>query len=231
VIRVPDPTLHPDEAAFVRAVAAAPHDDAPRLVYADWLDDHGMPHRARFIRLARQVCPAIAATPVVPGRVLTDLIHEYPDVQAAAIAEVRTAVPRALWPFFDRTDGYRGGLLSEVHVAWNRVPGFVDAAPALFRAAPITGVSFELAWDNEDVFRRVPTTFLARFLELPEVGQLREVIVADVFEQMTMAARLLADCRYLSADAAVTVAATLPRAVRKALTDRFGPPVSKRGRG
>ena len=29
---------------------AEPHDDAPRLVLADWLDEHGEPERAEFIR-------------------------------------------------------------------------------------------------------------------------------------------------------------------------------------
>jgi uncharacterized protein (TIGR02996 family) len=28
-----------DDEAFVRAIVAAPADDAPRLVYADWLDE------------------------------------------------------------------------------------------------------------------------------------------------------------------------------------------------
>jgi uncharacterized protein (TIGR02996 family) len=37
--------------AFLRAVIEAPDDDTPRLVYADWLDDHGDPDRADFIRV------------------------------------------------------------------------------------------------------------------------------------------------------------------------------------
>src|SRR5262249_20269221 len=36
---------------FLQAVLDAPDDDAPRLIYADWLDDHGDPARAEFIRL------------------------------------------------------------------------------------------------------------------------------------------------------------------------------------
>ena len=34
-----------------RAVLDSPEDDAPRLIYADWLDEHGRPDRAEFIRL------------------------------------------------------------------------------------------------------------------------------------------------------------------------------------
>ncbi len=40
-----------DRAAFLRAIADNPDDDLPRLVYADWLDEHGEPERAEFIRV------------------------------------------------------------------------------------------------------------------------------------------------------------------------------------
>src|SRR5215218_7287428 len=36
---------------LLAAVLASPADDAPRLVLADWLDEHGQPDRAEFIRL------------------------------------------------------------------------------------------------------------------------------------------------------------------------------------
>jgi uncharacterized protein (TIGR02996 family) len=39
-----------DREAFVSAIAAAPTDDLPRLVFADWLEEHGEPERAEFIR-------------------------------------------------------------------------------------------------------------------------------------------------------------------------------------
>ncbi len=41
----------PDPAPFLAAVCASPDDDLPRLVFADWLDEHGDPARAEFIRL------------------------------------------------------------------------------------------------------------------------------------------------------------------------------------
>jgi uncharacterized protein (TIGR02996 family) len=40
-----------EEAALIAAIRAARDDDLPRLVYADWLDEHGQPDRAEFIRL------------------------------------------------------------------------------------------------------------------------------------------------------------------------------------
>lgn len=36
---------------FLRAIAANPGDDAPRLAFADWLTEHDQPERAEFIRL------------------------------------------------------------------------------------------------------------------------------------------------------------------------------------
>jgi uncharacterized protein (TIGR02996 family) len=35
---------------FLRAIIDSPDDDAPRLVFADWLDEHGETERAEFIR-------------------------------------------------------------------------------------------------------------------------------------------------------------------------------------
>jgi uncharacterized protein (TIGR02996 family) len=37
--------------SLFQAILANPDDDAPRLVYADWLDEHGRPERAEFIRV------------------------------------------------------------------------------------------------------------------------------------------------------------------------------------
>src|SRR5690242_9892719 len=41
----------PQEQAFLADVIASGGDDAPRLVFADWLEDNGQAHRAEFIRL------------------------------------------------------------------------------------------------------------------------------------------------------------------------------------
>jgi uncharacterized protein (TIGR02996 family) len=39
------------ESAFIADIAANPDDDTPRLIYADWLEEHGQPQRAEFIRV------------------------------------------------------------------------------------------------------------------------------------------------------------------------------------
>lgn len=40
-----------DREAFMSRIIDSPDDDAPRLVFADWLDEHGEPERAEFIRV------------------------------------------------------------------------------------------------------------------------------------------------------------------------------------
>ncbi len=40
-----------DREALLRAVCENPDDDLPRLVFADWLDEHDEPARAEFIRV------------------------------------------------------------------------------------------------------------------------------------------------------------------------------------
>jgi uncharacterized protein (TIGR02996 family) len=46
---------HPDWVAFRRAIEANPTDTAPRLVFADWLEDNERPDEARIQRLASKV--------------------------------------------------------------------------------------------------------------------------------------------------------------------------------
>ena len=42
---------YPTDAALEAAIVAHADEDTPRLAYADWLDEHGDPDRAAFIRV------------------------------------------------------------------------------------------------------------------------------------------------------------------------------------
>jgi uncharacterized protein (TIGR02996 family) len=56
----------PDDPAFIRIIAASPDDDAPRLVYADYLDETGDPAkaaRAEFIRVQIEKARLVPDTP------------------------------------------------------------------------------------------------------------------------------------------------------------------------
>jgi uncharacterized protein (TIGR02996 family) len=41
--------------AFLASIIESPDDDVPRLIYADWLEEHGQPERAEFIRVQCQL--------------------------------------------------------------------------------------------------------------------------------------------------------------------------------
>jgi uncharacterized protein (TIGR02996 family) len=50
-----------EQDAFLRAIRDAPEDDAPRLVYADWLEELGDTDRAEFIRVQCELArPGVA---------------------------------------------------------------------------------------------------------------------------------------------------------------------------
>jgi uncharacterized protein (TIGR02996 family) len=49
--------------AFLQAVREAPNDDAPRLIYADWLEEHGQADRAEFIRIQCRLARSPEYTP------------------------------------------------------------------------------------------------------------------------------------------------------------------------
>jgi len=51
-----------EERAFLTAILERPHDDATKLIYADWLEEHGDP-RAEYLRLMVKVRQERAITP------------------------------------------------------------------------------------------------------------------------------------------------------------------------
>jgi uncharacterized protein (TIGR02996 family) len=62
-----------DHDALLRAIGEHPEEDTPRLMYADWLDEHGQPERADFVRnqveLARPGLSAAERFPLVKKNV------------------------------------------------------------------------------------------------------------------------------------------------------------------
>src|SRR5688572_79052 len=67
-------TVSRDQVALLQAVIANPDDDLPRLVYADWLEEHDQSERAQFIRLQCELAEVGPRTR--RGRVLRKLERE-----------------------------------------------------------------------------------------------------------------------------------------------------------
>ena len=71
-----------DREALYRAILDAPDDDAPRLVYADWLDEHGDPDRGEFIRLQCELNQLVIGTGEGPDR-YTDIRNRCTELLSA----------------------------------------------------------------------------------------------------------------------------------------------------
>ena len=56
------------ESALLAAIEAEPDNDLPRLIYADWLEEHGQAERAEFIRLQCELAQMPLAHPERPHR-------------------------------------------------------------------------------------------------------------------------------------------------------------------
>src|SRR3954466_9337320 len=95
--------------AFLRDIVDHPDDDAPRLVYADWLDEHGDPERAEFVRVQveRAKRPAWDAAQVRLRLREEALLRAHGE---AWLAEM-PAVEGARW------EGFRRGVVAEVSFA------------------------------------------------------------------------------------------------------------------
>jgi uncharacterized protein (TIGR02996 family) len=110
--------------AFMADVRATPADDAPRLIYADWLDEHGQPERAEFIRAQ---CEAARLDRTDPRR---------------------TALVARAWRLRQEHQARWLGPLRRALVEWHFRRGFLEKATlngqarsahaaALFRSAPL----------------------------------------------------------------------------------------------
>jgi uncharacterized protein (TIGR02996 family) len=117
----------PTDDALLRAVLADPDDDAPRLIYADWLDEHGDCDRAEFIRV--QIALAHAATDDPRSPPLRQRERELLSAHRARWAAPLDGVALS-WTF-------RRGFVDEVEVA---APVFLSRGERLFDVAPVRTV-------------------------------------------------------------------------------------------
>jgi uncharacterized protein (TIGR02996 family) len=115
--------------AFLSDICEHPDDDAPRLVYADWLDDHGDPARAEFIRVQ---CELARISPDDPAH---DSLEPR---ERALLAEFRAKWLEPLLPFARKEAEFRRGFVEKITVPAAK---FVKKAKDLFESAPIRHAS------------------------------------------------------------------------------------------
>jgi uncharacterized protein (TIGR02996 family) len=171
-----------NDAAFLQAILDDPDDDSPRLVYADWLEEHGgaaQQARAEFIRLQCALaddCEPPWHRPFshreAALQTLADLTREA-DVRRQKLARRRDLLQR------DHRDRWLAGEPKWLQAVFRRgfvehvgisVWDFFESAEALFDRHPIRGV--ELTGPTED-------HLLKGVAHCPTLRRARELYVGD----------------------------------------------------
>jgi uncharacterized protein (TIGR02996 family) len=148
--------MTPDE-AFLHAVCERPDDDTPRLVYADWLDDHGRPERAEFIRVECELEHAEEHGP------------RWRELTARQLALIRAHKKEWVKPFkgWTHSTHFRRGFVEVVLVNLQR---FTARAAELFRLAPVREINFTRLSTLEG---RVPPPSMEALAAVPELRRAR----------------------------------------------------------
>jgi len=134
----------PELAALYRAVVAEPEDDLPRLVLADWLDDHGHAARAAFIR--EQVRDPTLS---IRGFRCMQRIGVIEPVSGGHVQLARY-VSRASLHKMNAFPMFRRGFVSEVVLPLQQ---FLTNHHWLVAAYPLTRVSFTDKWPDQSYDR------------------------------------------------------------------------------
>jgi uncharacterized protein (TIGR02996 family) len=141
--------MTPDD-AFLQDIILHPDDDTPRLIYADWLDDHGQADRAEFIRLqcrlARETDQPGADVRAMRLRVDV-LLHQHGRDWAGPVL-----------CSLAQGHGFRRGFVYFVSIALEALLG---RCGELFEAAPIRHLRLVAPYDR-----------LGELLAAPQLGRL-----------------------------------------------------------
>jgi uncharacterized protein (TIGR02996 family) len=157
---------------LLAAVIAQPNEDAPRLIYADWLEEHGQPARAEFIRV-QIACAQLPADHPQVGELEHRsqlLLERHQDEWAEPV--------RAWATGFKFQRGFIGKIIIEAK-------RFLDLTPEMLAQAPIRHV------DLLDVAGCLPRIGLCPLLARVEQLKIYASRVGDPL------ARTLAGCEHL----------------------------------
>jgi len=199
---------------FLQAILASPDGDTPRLVYADFLEEHGEPERAEFIRIQCELGDGFRPRAIAH-------YHMPPADSRRAELEARERVLRAehedqwvqglLEPLAGMVTGwdFRRGFMEYLSV---EARGLVQDADRLFSSTPLTAMHIYVANRRIDQVMALPQLARLRDLNLngnrlddsrirvvassPNLRGLSELLLTE--NQIECAgAQVLADCSLL----------------------------------
>jgi uncharacterized protein (TIGR02996 family) len=146
---------------FLADVRGNPGDDAPRLIYADWLEDNGDPQRAEFIRVQ---CELAKVEDDDPRR------NELLDREQRLLDECRprwlAELPAGLCPADDYRPAFRRGFPRSLDVP---LKAFLESGDRLFEST---------AWETIQ-FQNLDEVQAWRLSRSPHLRQLRRIDLSD----------------------------------------------------
>jgi uncharacterized protein (TIGR02996 family) len=132
----PEALVTPDD-AFLQDIIDSPDDDTPRLIYADWLEEHDQPERAEFIRVQCE----LARLSDDDGPALSERRDK---LEATERLLLKAHLEEWAGPLRGRVDGssFRRGFVAAIDID---APTFLSQGDALLRAAPIQRATLRVA--------------------------------------------------------------------------------------
>jgi uncharacterized protein (TIGR02996 family) len=154
-----------DQEALLRAIVARPDDDGTRLVYADWLEEHGDAEQSAFVRSSLEL-HALSLDNPQRAALAAELLKQSEARGAEWLKAVGVNSANEITLKFVR------GCVEGVELQSLRP--FFDAAEALFRLFPIREFTFwwQYSWGLND-------KTLPRLAEMPELGRLQVLRLAN----------------------------------------------------
>lgn len=146
-----DAPRHP---GLYQAILEQPADDALRSIYADWLEDHGDPERAEFIRAQIELSRLPADSPRHP---------ELAAQQERLLKANRKRWTAGLPPWAREHARFRRGFVAEVS---GTIADWVADGARLFELAPLDGLNISGREQGGQLRQLVEQPFLARFTRL-----------------------------------------------------------------
>jgi uncharacterized protein (TIGR02996 family) len=143
---------------FLDDIVAHIDDDTPRLVYADWLTEHGQDDRAEFIRvqIQRARLPAWDAAQVRLRLREQELLQRHAEAWLAELPAIKGA----------RWEGFRRGIVAEVSFA--SFEALRQSAHACRAVAPVEAVT--VRWPRRGEAKKAATP-IAELRELTLTGR------------------------------------------------------------
>lgn len=136
--------------ALLKAVCDNPDEDAPRLVFADWLQEHGEEERAEFIRLQIEIAGLREGKKKQQKQLREkELLDAHRDEWAAPLKPFFAYYYNGPYArFYAPPVVFRRGFVETISMD---VDGFLEHVFAVFERAPIRGLRMQDAQSLDDI--------------------------------------------------------------------------------